>query len=211
METFILSAAKVFILLFAVVDPFGNVPLFLAMTGGDTQEHRRRMALRACVAAFVMLTVFAVGGRWVLRLFSVDVPAFKVAGGLVLTMMALPMLSATRLGSRLLAEEEVECAEKADISIVPLAIPLLAGPGAITAVMAFTQTTPPPAPLLIVILTAGLVLIVSYFILRASSRIAHALGDSGVNVLTRISGLLILVVAVQFILDGARAFFQGPG
>jgi multiple antibiotic resistance protein len=130
-----------------------------------------------------------------------------VAGGIVLSMTALPMLAATRIGARILKSEEEEGEERADVSIVPLAFPLLAGPGAITAVIALTREAPPPAPPLVVILCAALALAVTFIILRGSSRIASLLGATGTNILTRLSGLIILVVAVQFILEGAKAFF----
>jgi len=207
MEELITSGAKIFILLFAIIDPFGSVPLFLGMTANDPDSARRKMALRACIVAFLVLTAFAVFGRGILRTFSVDVPAFQVAGGIVLAMIALPMLAATRMGTRILPSEEEEGAEKADISIVPLAIPLLSGPGAITAVIALTQHSPPPAPRLVVICVMALVLAATYFILGASARIARGLGATGLNVLTRVSGLIILVVAVQFVLEGTKAFF----
>jgi multiple antibiotic resistance protein len=209
MNEAIVSGAKIFILLFAIIDPFGSVPLFLSMTARDEEKARRKMAAKACVVALLVLTMFAVFGDRILQVFSVDVPAFQVAGGIVLAMTALPMLAATRIGARILPSEEEEGVEKSDISIVPLAIPLLSGPGAITAVIALTQQAPPPAPPILVILCAALVLAVTFLILRASSRIASILGATGLNVLTRISGLIILVVAVQFILEGAKAFFAG--
>jgi multiple antibiotic resistance protein len=124
MKELFLPAAKIFILLFAIVDPFGNVPLFLGMTLDNDDRSRGRMAFRASLTAFVVLALFALFGRGLLSFFSVDVPAFKVAGGVVLALMALPMLAATRIGARLSASEEEEGADKADVSIVPHDIPL---------------------------------------------------------------------------------------
>lgn len=200
------AVVKILVTLFAIVDPFGCIPLFLGMTADDKEPERRTMAGRACLVSFVVLALFAVFGRTILNFFGVDLPAFQVAGGLVLLFFSLPMLTAVRGRSRIMPTEEEEGAEKADISIVPLAIPLLAGPGAITAVIVLAQNGG-RGTLPVVIGAAAVVLGATWLLLLAASRIARLLGTTGINVLTRIMGLITLVIAVQFVLAGARAFF----
>ena len=197
---------KMLVLLFAIVDPFGNIPLFLGMTLDDSEAERRRMARRACAVSFLVLTLFALFGRMILSLFGVDVPAFQVAGGMVLLVFSLPMLTAVPGLARIRPAEEEEGAEKADVSIVPLAIPLLAGPGAITTMIVFSQQGS-AATLVFPIAAAAAVLFLTYLMLAAAGRLARFLGATGINVLTRVMGLITLVIAVQFILAGARAFF----
>jgi len=203
----LVAVVKIFITLFAIIDPFGNIPLFLAMTVDDDEASRRKMAGRACLVSFVVLTLFALFGRWILRFFGVDIPAFQVAGGLVLLFFSLPMLTAVRGMSRIHPSEEVEGAEKEDISIVPLAIPLLAGPGAITAAIVLAQGGGLETQV-VVIGAVAVALVITWNLLMGAGRIARMLGTTGINVLTRIMGLITLVIAVQFVLAGAKAFFS---
>jgi len=201
-----MAVVKIFVTLFAIIDPFGCIPLFLGMTADDAEPARKKMAGRACLVSFVVLTLFAVFGRGILSFFGVDLPAFQVAGGLVLLFFSLPMLTAVRGRSRIMPTEEEEGAEKADISVVPLAIPLLAGPGAITAVIVLSQSGD-HATRAVVIGAAAAALVITWGLLLAAGRIARVLGATGINVVTRIMGLITLVIAVQFVLAGAKSFF----
>ncbi|HXN82583.1 MAG TPA: NAAT family transporter, partial [Myxococcales bacterium] len=122
--------------IFFVVDPMGAVPVFLAMTRNDSPEKRRDMARRACLAAFFILSTFAVAGTLIFKVFGITLGAFKVAGGVLLLLTSIEMLRATQQRTRVTPEEEREGAEREDVAIFPLAIPLLAGPGSIATVTA---------------------------------------------------------------------------
>jgi multiple antibiotic resistance protein len=189
--------------IFFVVDPLAAVPAFLTMTATDPLPARRSMAMRASIASSVILVVFAVAGGLIFRLFGVTLPAFRIAGGVVLGLSALEMLRAER-PSRETKEEIREGVDKVDISITPMAIPLLAGPGAISTVMVLTherESWLASAPVFAAIVVTGLA---TYVLLLFSAKLQRALGTTGIHVLSRIMGLVLAAIAVQFILDGLR-------
>ncbi|HKB76937.1 MAG TPA: MarC family protein [Myxococcales bacterium] len=192
---------------FFVVDPMGAVPVFVAMTQGDSEEKRRRMARRASLTAFVILTVFAVAGTVIFRLLGVTLGAFKVAGGILLLLTSIDMLRAQQVRTRIIPEEEQEGAEKDDVAIFPLAIPLLAGPGAIATVTALMGRAGRVLFAVPVILSIAVTCAASYAMLRAAGRISLFLGVTGLNVMNRIIGLIIGALAVQFVFDGLRDTF----
>ena len=189
---------------FFAVDPFAAVPMFLAMTERDTPEKRRRMALRASITACAVLMAFALAGAFIFKALSITMAAFKIAGGLLLLIMSVDMLRTRPSPARITPGEVDEGTQKDDIAIVPLAIPLLAGPGAIATVVVLMGKVRPGSPwkvipiLLAILVTAAL----SYLVLRGASRVARVLGRTGLSIISRIAGLLLAAIAVQFILDG---------
>jgi multiple antibiotic resistance protein len=191
--------------LLSVVDPIGLVPIYLAMTAGDSPEKMRRTALRACMVAGGLLLFFAVFGGLIFKVFGVSLGAFRVAGGILLLITALDMLRARPSETRTTPREQHEGVEKDDVALVPLAVPLLAGPGAIaTAVVLMSRggdslLTGVPV-LLAIVLTFG----VSYLTLRGASLVQRVLKQSGVAVLERVMGLILAAIAIQFIADGAK-------
>src|SRR5262245_47940786 len=187
-----------------IVDPLAAVPSFLTMTEGDPEEQRRVMARKAAIVSTVILIVFAFAGSALLRVFGVTMPAFRIAGGVILGLSALEMLRAER-PSRENAGEIREGIEKVDISITPLSIPLLAGPGAISTVMVLAPahvTWRKSIPVYVAILLTGLV---TWILLSRSVLLKKILGTTGIHVTSRIMGLVLLTMAVQFIIDGLRA------
>ncbi|MCI0569563.1 MAG: MarC family protein [Myxococcaceae bacterium] len=190
--------------LFFVVDPIGNVPLFLTMTAGDAPEKVRRTALRACVAAFGLSVFFALFGTLVFQVFGVSLAAFRVAGGLLLLMTALDMLRARPSETRSTPRETEESVVKEDVALVPLAIPLLAGPGTIATVMVLMSRGSGPTAAVPVLLAVLLVFAGTYLILRSAPLVQRVLKQTGVAVLERVMGLILAAIAVQFIADGAR-------
>jgi MarC family membrane protein len=189
--------------IFFVVDPLAAVPAFLTMTASDSLAMRRSMALKAAIASTIILVVFSVAGGLIFKLFGVTIPAFRIAGGVVLGLSALEMLKADR-PSRETKEEIREGVDKVDISITPLAIPLLAGPGAISTVMVLTHqgaAWTASAPVYAGILLTG---IATYVLLVFSASLLRVLGNTGIHVLSRIMGLVLAAIAVQFVLDGLR-------
>jgi multiple antibiotic resistance protein len=189
--------------IFFIVDPLATIPAFLTMTAGDSMEKRRAMALKAAIAATLILVVFAAAGGLILRLFGITLPAFRVAGGIILGLSAIEMLRADR-PSRETQEEIREGIEKVDISITPLAIPLLAGPGAISTVMVLTHraaTWSAGLPVYFAIVLTGAA---TYVLLSFSGHLQRVLGKTGIHVMSRIMGLVLATIAVQFVLDGVR-------
>jgi len=189
--------------LFVIVDPLATVPAFLAMTPTDTPEQRIRMARLACWVTAGVLLGFAFGGQFIFKFLGITMPAFQFAASIVLLLVALDMLRAQRSRVQETDEETAAGAEKTDIAIAPLAIPMLAGPGAIsTAVLLHNQATTvaQQAALAVCILAVALA---SYLILRISARGAQWLSPIALNITTRIMGLLLAAVAIQFMLNAA--------
>ncbi len=190
--------------IFFVVDPIAATPYFLAWTRGDSPARRRETALRAAVATFLVLTFFGLAGELVFRLLGISMAAFKVAGGVVLLLLALDMIRTQPSRTRITRGEVQAGSDKEDIAVVPLAMPLLAGPGSIATVivlMARTRAGPwwHKAPVLGAILVTA---VATYFILASAARTERMLGRSGLAILERAAGLLLVAVAVQFMLDG---------
>ncbi|HYV20833.1 MAG TPA: MarC family protein, partial [Verrucomicrobiae bacterium] len=187
-----------------IVDPLAAVPAFLTMTEGDREERRRDMALKAAIVSTGILILFATAGSVVLRIFGVTLPAFRIAGGVILGLSALEMLRAER-PSRETPGEIREGIEKPDISITPLSIPLLAGPGAISTVMVLApanHTWRASLPVYVAILLTGFA---TWMLLSRSAALQKILGTTGIHVMSRLMGLVLATMAVQFILDGLRA------
>lgn len=187
---------------FVIVDPLGMVPLFIALTANDSPQKRREMARRACFVAWSVLTAFAVAGTKILELLGITLFAFKVAGGLLMLVTALDQLRAERPRTRTTEEEQHEGAQKDDVSIVPLAIPLLAGPGAIAAAMVTMSRARGAAQGLVVVAAITVTLGAAYVAMLFSERIARLLGATGRLVGERLIGLVLAAIGVQFVLDG---------
>jgi multiple antibiotic resistance protein len=190
--------------LFFVVDPFSAVPFFLAMTRDHGVEKRRETALRASVTAGAVLAIFALAGELIFRVLGISLGAFKVAGGVVLLLLALDMIRTQPSRTRI-TEGEVEAgADKEDIAIVPLAMPLLAGPGSIaTAIVLMARTRGEPLWHKLPVLGAIVVTAVaSYLVLAGAARTEKVLGRTGLAILERAAGLLLVAVAIQFMMDG---------
>jgi multiple antibiotic resistance protein len=190
--------------IFFVVDPFSAVPFFLAMTRDDSPRKRRETALRAAVAVALVLCTFALAGAWVFRLLGISLGAFKIAGGVVLLLLALDMIRTQPSRTRI-TEPEVEAgAGKEDIAIVPLAMPLLAGPGSIaTAIVLMARARSGPWWHALPVLGAILVTAAScYLVLAGAARTEKVLGRTGLAILERAAGLLLVAIAIQFMIDG---------
>ena len=190
--------------LFAIVDPLAAVPAFLAMTERDSVASRRRMARTACVVAALVLGVFAILGPAIFRVLGITLAAFQVAGGLVLLLSSLDMLRAKRSPLQETAEETQEGISKDDIAITPLAVPMLAGPGAISTSIVMAGRAGTWVHYAIFYACIALVALVSWGVLRAAATGAHRISPTLINVATRLMGLLLAAVGVQFILTALR-------
>ena len=204
----LLTPVTTFVALFVVIDPIGLAPIFIALTQGTDAKHRRAVALRAVTIAFILLTLFAFFGEAVLGFIGISMPAFRIAGGILLFITALDMLFERRTKRREdKAEEHDE--EHPDPSVFPLAIPLIAGPGAIATMILLVGQAPGPIGIASVlgVMLAVLALVLMLFLLGGI--IERALGRTGINVVTRLLGMLLAALSVQFVLDGLRAFGIG--
>lgn len=190
--------------LFVIVDPLAAVPAFLAMTPNDTPEQRARMARLACFVMGGVLLFFAATGMVLFKVFGVTMPAFQIAASIVLLLVALDMLRAQRSRVQETSEETTAGAEKADIAITPLAIPMLSGPGAIsTAILLQRQAQGWPQHVALYVCIVGIALI-SYLILRFSSRGVQWLSPIAMRIANRLMGLLLAAVAIQFMLNALK-------
>ena len=195
-------AGRAFLTLFVVIDPIGMAPLFLGLTPKASGPERRRIAGRAVLAAALVLLAFALGGAWFLQQLGISLAAFRVAGGILLFRIAVEMVFAHH--ERGTEAETAEALGRRDITIFPLAIPLIAGPGALASVMILAGEAQGAPGLATVIAMGALVLALTYVSLLASQAVARALGQTGVNVITRVLGILLSALAVQYVADGGR-------
>lgn len=190
--------------LFAIVDPFAVIPTFLAMTVRDTAAQRRRMARTACITSAAVMGFFALAGPSIFKLFGITLSAFQVAGGLVLLLSALDMLRAQKSALKETPEEAAEGLSKDDIAITPLAVPMLAGPGAITTSIVLAAKAHGPVQTLIFYGLIALVAVISYFTLTIAADGAKRLSPILLNIVTRLMGLLLAAIGVQFILSALK-------
>ena len=199
-----------FIILFVVVDPVGLAPIFAALTHGDTPAERRKTALKGTVIAGMIMLVFALFGDGLLRALGIGMPAFQMAGGALLFLLAVEMVFARHSGLRSTTDSEQKEAEhKKDISVFPLAVPLIAGPGALTTVLLMVGRHDGDWRIMTIVLAVALlVLLVTLIALLFAARIMKVLGETGANVVTRVLGIVLAALAVQFILDGVQAGFD---
>jgi multiple antibiotic resistance protein len=196
-----------FILLFVVIDPVGLAPIFSALTQDEPAAARRRLALRGTAIAGAILVVFAIMGDAALRALGIGMPAFQIAGGLLLFLLAVDMLFARHSGIRgATAAEQKEAAARRDVSVFPLAIPLIAGPGALTTVLLMVgEQGDDPLVIGAVLGVLALVLGLTLVSLLLSTRTMKLLGETGANVVSRVFGVILAALAVQYVLDGLSA------
>jgi multiple antibiotic resistance protein len=195
--------AEVFITLFVIMDPPGAIPLFLSLTHGLSPKLRRRAAWQAVLVALCVIVAFALFGRQILDYLHISLPALQCAGGLLLLLVALELLTGK--------EQQVGTSQDVNVALVPLGTPLLAGPGAIVATMVFAERVDEISDLLAVAAGVVGVHVVMWAMLRYSTVILRVIRESGITLVTRISGLLLSAIAVQLVADAVRAFIAGKG
>ena len=192
---------------FSIVDPFAAVPIFLALAGAQPRHALARTAFRASATCFVVLSVFAIAGNFIFSFFGITLPAFKIAGGILLFGVGLEMMRARRSDTRTTNEEERDAESKEDVGVIPLGLPLLSGPGAIATVMVLVgkaKNVPQRLSLFAVIAAVSLI---AFLVLRSASMVSRVLGKTGMNVISRVMGLILSAVAMQFVLDGLHEAF----
>lgn len=197
-QYFIVALTSVFFL----VDPFAALPAFLVIAADADQHERRRLAMKASTTCFIVLTSFALMGTLIFRFFGITLPAFEIAGGIILILMGLEMLQARRSATHETPGETQEGAAKDDAGIIPLGTPMLAGPGAISTVMVLMGPSPHWWHIGIVLIAITITVLLSFLILSAAERVRQFLGETGIRILMRLMGLLLTAIAVQFIVNG---------
>jgi multiple antibiotic resistance protein len=201
-------ALVTFTAVFFVVDPFAAVPIFLAITQSDAPEKKKAMAGRAALFAFFTLLLFSLAGGLIFKMFGISLGAFKIAGGIMLLLMSLDMMKAHPSRTRSSPEEQTESIEKEDVAIVPMAVPMLAGPGAIATVMVLmSRAAWQPVPTAIVVAAIAVTCLVTWVTLRAAATAERLFRRTTLHVLERVMGLLLAAVAVEFVLGGLRDVF----
>jgi multiple antibiotic resistance protein len=188
--------------IFFLVDPFAAIPSFLAITEGADGPRRKRMARKGAFTCFIVLTAFALAGRLIFRMFGITLPAFEVAGGLILLLIGLDMLEAKRSPTQEASGDTEEASSKEDAGIVPLGIPMLAGPGAISSVMVLVGQAQRAWEMAAILGSIALSATASYFVLNGADQVRKILGETGIRILVRIMGLLLMALAVQFFVNG---------
>jgi multiple antibiotic resistance protein len=201
-STYVRFSLLAFSSIFFLVDPFAALGSFLAITAGADRKRRKRMAFKASVTCFIVLTAFAFTGQFIFSLFGIKLPAFEIAGGLILLLIGIDMLEAKRSPTQESSDETTEAAAKEDAGIVPLGIPMLAGPGAISSVMVLVGQAPNHWQMFAIIGSIAITAAVSYGVLNGADRVRGVLGETGIRILVRIMGLLLVALAVQFFVNG---------
>jgi MarC family membrane protein len=197
--------------LLVTIDPPGLAPIFLSVTRGMNSAEQRQVAVRACIIAFGIMAFFGFGGDFVLKAMGISLPAFRIAGGLLLFWIAFEMVFELRTARKAAtAETAITQDHIRNVAAFPLAIPLMAGPGAITATILLTgRAAGDPARLAILVVTIAAVIVACLAVFFAAQTIARLLGTTGNIVLTRLLGVILAALAVQFVIDGVKALLSG--
>lgn len=191
---------------FTLINPFGTMPIFLTMTADLDIQQRTRTAKKASIISFITIILFAFSGQLLFNFFGISVDSFRIVGGVIFFLMGMDMLQA-RLGKVKVKDSEVKSYVD-DISITPLAIPMICGPGALTNAIVMMEDADSFEKKITLIITVLLVMLLTYIILYSSSRIIKILGQIGVNVMMRLMGLIVMVIAVEFFFAGLKPILQ---
>lgn len=192
--------------IFFLVDPFAVIPLFLAVTSDVPAAERSRVARKAALTCAIILCAFALAGSLIFKLFGITLPAFKIAGGIILLQIGVDMLQAKQSGQRATPEETQEGSAKEDASIIPLGMPMLAGPGAISTVMVLIGESHTMWRRGVVYASIFVTSFAAYVVLAGAGRVRRYMGETGIRILMRLMGLLLVALAVQFIANGLIDF-----
>jgi multiple antibiotic resistance protein len=193
--------------LFVIIDPPANIFPYLALAGGHATREARGMAWRACLYAFLILTFFTVVGRFILDFFGISLSAFQIAGGLIMFRIAFDMLQGRGHFDRLDTSSSLVAAEYRDVALVPLAMPLLSGPGAITTVMVLASRAQTHVEEGLILVAATLILLLTYALFIFAEKILFLMKENSLRLVTRIMGLILAALAVEFVVQGLKAAF----
>ncbi len=201
---------KFFVVFFVVVEPVSLLPLFVSLTEGANEAYRRRMARKAVLLSGAILFVFALAGAGFLAVMGISLEAFRIFGGLLLFLIALEMVFARESGTRTSSREAAESRQRADISVFPLAFPFIAGPGALATILLWfgpVSITRDPAHWAALFAGVLAVLVIAWLCMRLADRLMRVIGVTGANVSSRLLGVILGALAVQFVIDGLKGSF----
>jgi multiple antibiotic resistance protein len=195
--------------LLPIINPLAAAPTFLAITEGDSEDRRREQARKGCLYMVGILVSFLIGGTFIMSFFGISIPGLRIAGGILMAGIGMSMLATHRTTEE--EKEEREAARrKVDVSFSPLAMPMLSGPGSIAVTLGFTSLATGPVDYLAIIAGIGVVAVITYLVLRLSSRIVLFIGPVGLNAMTKIMGFLIMCIGVQFVVNGVLGIATDP-
>lgn len=200
---------KIFTTLLAIVNPLGIIPVFVSLTDGLGEEERRRIARTTSITVAVILIVAALLGKPLLDFFGVSIASFEVGGGILLLLMSISMMQARHTRSKQTPEEAAEAEEKESIAVVPIAMPLLAGPGAISTVIIYENASPGPLHTGAIVVICTIVALLTWLSLVAAGPVRKMMSRTGINIATRLMGLLLAAIAVEFITGGLSRLLPG--
>lgn len=199
----------VLVSVFAIVNPVGTIPTFLALTGSYSQRERRHVIVKATLVGLGVLLLFGLAGERIFKVFDITIPAFRIAGGILIFKVAFDMLHGERPKSDSNDQEITDALERENVGITPLGVPLLTGPGAITTVMILVATADGPTDVMLVYAACVLVFAATFVLLFTGEQLFRFMGRSGLMVFTRIMGLILAALAVQFVVNGLKAALPG--
>jgi len=198
---------KIFIGIIAILNPLGALPMYLSLTADHSEQDKKQVAMTAAKAATVILLVTLFFGEFILSFFGISVNSFRVGGGILILLMAISMLNAQTSGAKSTEAERIEAAQKSSIAVVPLAMPMLAGPGAISSIILYANRAEGWQHYLIISAEIILVGILLAILMRLSGKIANRLGQTGMNIITRVMGLILAAISIEFICLGLKGIF----
>ncbi len=200
---------KIFIAVMVIVDPLGAVPVFLDLTGSHSNAERRKIAGTAAFAMAIVLIVSCLFGEKILKFFGISIASFRIAGGILLLFLGIAMMHARQSGSKHTPEEDKEAVGKENVAVVPLAMPLLAGPGAISTMIIYSQDAAGWGHKGILIASSMIAAIAIWIALLLAIPLSKLMGKTGINIATRVMGLILTAIAVEFIATGLSQIFPG--
>ncbi len=204
MDSYITFAILVFTSFFTLINPLGTMPIFMSMTSSLSKQKRKNTAKKASIIAFFTIIAFAFSGQILFKFFGISVNSFRIVGGVIFFAMGWDMLQARLVSIKHTDDEDKIDAYVNDISVTPLAIPMICGPGAITNAIILMESSDTVVKKIILITVIFLVLLLTYFILRGASKITDKLGETGNKVMMRLMGLIVMVIAVEFFFSGLK-------
>jgi multiple antibiotic resistance protein len=200
---------KIFTTLLAIVNPLGVIPIFVSLTRGSTEKERRHIARTTSITVAVVLVAATLSGKALLDFFGVSIDSFKVGGGILLLLMSIDMMQAKHTQSKQTPEEAEEAEEKESIAVVPIGMPLLAGPGAISSVIIYAQASFRPLHVGLIIGSSLLVALLTWATLIVANPLSKVMSKTSINIATRLMGLLLAAIAVEFIAGGLSQLLPG--
>ena len=204
LQFFLVALSSIFFL----VDPIATIPVFLVMTSEHGPRPRRRMARRAAITCFAVLAGFSLTGEFIFQLLGITLPAFQTAGGIILLLIGLDMVQARRSRTKEVPDEAEEATHKDDVGIVPLGVPMLAGPGAISTVIVLTGQARGLPQTAAVLLAIAITATAAYIALATANQVRRHLSETGINIMTRMMGMLLMAIAIQFMATGILALIS---